>query len=142
MKNLYESIMDIDNNIDNIDINIFEKKLRTKGQSVEQYSKLWEDILNSVKLKPVKDPDKMLKASKGLFLRVVKSSKFSKEYIIAVQIYEAASKYPKVREFERLMFYGAYSEFQLDLRDDLEWLFDNEVYEFPKELEWLFEIKK
>lgn len=142
MKNLYESIMDIDNNIDNIDINIFKKKLRTKGQSVEQYSKLWEDILNSANLKQVKDPDKMLKASKGLFLRVVKSSKSGKEYIITVEIYEAASKYLKVRDFGRLMSYGAYSEFYLDLGDDLEYLFEDEVYEFPKELEWIFDVKK
>lgn len=142
MKNLYESIMDIDNNIDNIDINIFKKKLRTKGQSIQQYSKLWEDILNSVKLKQVKDPDKMLKASKGLFLRVVKSSKFDKKYITRVQIYEAASMYPKVREFGRSMTYGAYSEFHLDLSDNLEYLFDDEVYEFPKELEWIFDVKK
>jgi len=142
MKNLYESIMDIDNNIDNIDINIFKKKLGTKGQSLEQYSKLWEDILNSVKLKQVKDPDKMLKASKGLFLRVVKSSKSGKKYITTVQIYEASSKYPKVRDFGRLMSYGAYSEYHLDLSDDLEYLFDDEVYEFPKELEWLFDVKK
>lgn len=142
MKNLYESIMDIDNNIDNIDINIFKKKLRTKGQSVEQYSKLWEDILNSANLKQVKDPDKMLKASKGLFLRVVKSSKSGKKYITTVQIYEAASKYPKVRDFGRLMSYGAYSVYHLDLNDDLEYLFDDEIYEFPKELEWIFDVKK
>lgn len=142
MKNLYESIMDIDNNIDNIDINIFKKKLRTKGQSVEQYSKLWEDILNSANLKQVKDPDKMLKASKGLFLRVVKSSKSGKKYITTVQIYEAASKYPKVMEFGRLMSYGAYSVYHLDLNDDLEYLFDDEIYEFPKELEWIFDVKK
>lgn len=68
--------------------------------------------------------------------------KSGKEYIITVQIYEAASKYPKVREFGRLMSYGAYSEFHLDLSDDLEYLFDDEVYEFPKELEWIFDVKK
>lgn len=142
MKSVYESIMDIDNNIDNIDINIFKKKLGTKGQSVEQYSKLWEDILDSAKLKQIKDPDKMLKASKGLFLRVVKSPTYKRKYITQVQIYEASSTYPKVREFGRLMSYGAYSVYHLDLNDDLEYLFDDEVYEFPKELEWILDIKK
>lgn len=142
MKSIYESIMDVDNNIDNIDIDIFKTKLRTKGQSIEQYSKLWEDILNNVKLKQVKDPDKMLNATKGLFLRVVKSLKLGKKYISTVEIYEAAPVYPKVREFTRFMSYGAYSEYHLDLNDNLDYFFDSEVYEFPKELEWLLDIKK
>ena len=142
MKSLYESIIDIDNNIDNMDIDIFKMKLRTKGQSVEQYSKLWEDILDGVKLKQIKDPNKMLKTSKGLFLRVVKPSKYHKKYITTVQIYEATPMYPIVREFERFMTYGAYSEYHLDSIDNLEYLFDDEVYEFPKELEWILDIKK
>jgi hypothetical protein len=141
MKTLYESILDIDDNIEGFDKKIYIEKLSKRPISEKEYDELWDNILKGIKLDSIVIPGKMFSASKGNFLLINKTDR-SHPYIHAVSIYCAAPQYPLERQFCRSSKY-TFLEYHLDKNDNLYYLFDlNDVYELPKELEWLLTIKK
>lgn len=141
MTSLYESLFDIDDNVEQVDKKIYIKKLSQKPISEKEYDELWNNILKGIKLESIVIPGKMFSASKGNFILINKTDR-SHPYIHSVSIYCAAPQYPLERQFYRGSK-DAFIEYHLDKNDNLHYLFDqNDVYELPKELEWLLTIKK
>jgi hypothetical protein len=94
MKTLYESILDIDDNIEGFDKKIYIEKLSKRPISEKEYDELWDNILKGIKLDSIVIPGKMFSASKGNFILINKTDR-SHPYIHTVSIYCAAPQYPQ-----------------------------------------------
>lgn len=143
MRTLIESILDDDDILsDNIDKSLYASMLKDTMQTAKDYNKLWEDILKVIKDKPIKNKEEMIKKPKNYIL-INRASIYQKQYITDIVLYKPHRYYPLVREFEKSIKNG-YLEFNIDVNDIIDSpLYDNmEIYELPKELEWLWDIKK
>ena len=135
MRSLYtilESIFDETEQLDKIDHSIVERQLMKK-QSPNKYDKLWKNILAPYKLKETN----IMSLSDNKDSMVIRI-KLSNNLIHSVRICGWCDKsimYPKCIQF----YNGSISEYHIDLGDDFS-KYDEDVYELPKELRWLFEI--
>ena len=148
MKNLYtilEGIFDIDNNIEDIDHAVFIEKIKKAYNSeAKSYDALWKDMLSDLfknaKRINIGDLHKLLKNSNKKYIVIHRNIN---GYITCIRIYEGASRYPKLRTYEKDLR-DIYLEYHIDLTDGYSYGYgdDDECYLLPKEYEWLFEIKK
>lgn len=139
---LEESLLDDEDvQLNNIDKPLYISMLKDTMQTAKDYDKLWKKILIVIKDKPIKNKEVMIKKPKNYIL-INRSSSYQKQYITDVMLYKPHKCYPLIREFEKSIRNG-YLEYRIDIDDIMDSsIYDNkEIYELPKELEWLFEIK-
>ena len=142
LKNILEGIFDIDNNMNNIDWTVFIERIkRANGDEARIYDELWNDVLSNL-IKNAKRVDlgdlyKLLKKSNKKYIVIHRDMN---GYISNVIIFEGASRYPKIRTFEKGLR-SIYLEYHIDLMDGYNYNDNDECYYIPKEYDWLFEIK-
>lgn len=135
MKNLYtilEGIFDEETQMDKIDRDVIIGQLKKK-QTPSKYEKIWKSILTPYKLK-----ETTVKSLRHNYHKVIRIKLYSGS-IHTVKICGWSNKsllYPKCIEF----YNNSISEYHIDLNDNYFDNNDEQVYELPKELEWLFEI--
>ena len=133
LKTILEGIFDETEQLDKIDHSIIERQLMKK-QSPNKYDKVWKSILKPYKLKETS----IMSLSDNKDSMVIRI-KLSNNLIHSVRICGWSAKsqmYPKCIQF----YNGSMTEYYIDLGDDFS-KYEEDIYELPKELEWLFEIK-
>lgn len=137
MKNLYtilEGIFDEETQMDKIDQEVIIDQLKKK-HTPAKYAKIWKNILAPYKLK-----ETTVKSLLHGDHKVIRIKSYSGS-IHTVRICGWGNKstiYPKCVEFYNNSIRG----YLIDLTDTYFDNNDEQVYELPKELEWLFEIIK
>ena len=135
MKNLYtilEGIFDEETQMDKIDQDVIIGQLKKK-HTPSKYEKIWKNILAPYKLKKTTVKSLLHNDHKVIRIKLYSGS------IHTVRICgwgDKSTTYPKCIEF----YNNSINEYHIDLTDKCLDNNDEQVYELPNELEWLFEI--
>ena len=133
LKDVLEGIFDEDTQMDKIDQDVIIGQLKKK-HTPSKYEKIWKSILKPYKLKET-NITSLSDNKDSMVIRI----KLSNNLIHSVRIcgWDPKSQtYPKCLQFVN----GSVSEYHIDLRDDFH-KYEEDIYELPNELKWLFEIK-